>query len=202
MDISQDPTIVAHPSTNVPGSADGGGHNTDDTRRCANCNSVGHDLAICVGPPGFDGAIHGCPCCNTILHTFDICPRTTTMNSDLIYHFLVLLRGRRAPISTRRGYLQMAVERAPSGFYPWTRAFATLVEPDIFQTYDYSRDDPRALPVDPATRNRSAIVRNRRYVLELPVTDDQLNYLCGVYFEGGDSMDSSSSSSSSSLFLP
>ncbi|XXH03234.1 hypothetical protein Hte_009632 [Hypoxylon texense] len=157
---------------------------THDSRCCANCGRVGHDLSICVGPPASDGAIHGCPSCNTTAHSFDACPRARSMNADLAYCSLVLLRGRRPPISTRLDYLQMAAERHPSEFYPWTRAYSKGVNPSTAASFDYSRDDPRDLPPDPATSSQAAIRQNLDYVLERPFTAHQLQYLSTVYGDG------------------
>ncbi|KAI0851680.1 hypothetical protein F5Y00DRAFT_215105 [Daldinia vernicosa] len=151
-----------------------------DLRRCGNCDRVGHDLSICVGPPGFDGALHGCPCCNTTAHLFDNCPRASLMDDNLKYHYLVLLRGRRAPISTRQDYLGMAASRGPSEFYPWTRAYARGVSPSVFTSHDYVGNDPRALPADPATANKAALLRTLDRILELPVTAQQLEYFINV----------------------
>ncbi|KAI0851674.1 hypothetical protein F5Y00DRAFT_259162 [Daldinia vernicosa] len=125
--------------------------------RCANCNRVGHDLSICVGPPGLDGTIHGCPHCNTTAHRFDDCIRLRWINEDLVYYYLVMLRGRRPPISTEEDYLGMILARPPSEFYPWTREFSTGVSGSSYQRYDYSSDDPSTLPEDPATANQRAV---------------------------------------------
>ncbi|KAI1413001.1 hypothetical protein F5Y13DRAFT_199479 [Hypoxylon sp. FL1857] len=147
----------------------------DDMRRCANCGRVGHDLSICVGPPGPDGAIHGCPCCNTTAHSFDACLRASHMSVDRRYHYLVLLRVRRPPISTEQNYLQMVMDGEPCEFYPWMRAFARGVDTLVFVNYNYSRDDPRTLPVNPATWNRAAVAQNRYSILGIPVTRRQLD---------------------------
>ncbi|KAF3059408.1 hypothetical protein GL218_04932 [Daldinia childiae] len=152
-----------------------------DMRRCGNCDRIGHDLSICVGPPGLDGALHGCPCCNTTAHTFDDCPRASLMSDNLKYYYLVLLRGRRAPISTRQDYLGMAASRERSEFYPWTRAYARNVPPSTFDSHDYSRNDPRALPTDPAMASKAALLETRRRILEIPVTAHQLEYLNSLY---------------------
>lgn len=157
-----------------------------DSRCCANCDRVGHDLSICVGPPASDGAIHGCPCCNTTVHLFDSCPRTRIINADLVYCCLVLLRGRRPPISTKQDYLQMAVDRPPSEFYPCTRTYSRAVDPSTAPNFDYSPDNPRDLPSDPATSSQAAIWQSLDYAVKRPFTASQPQYLSSVYRDGID----------------
>ncbi|KAI1138009.1 hypothetical protein F5Y05DRAFT_413324 [Hypoxylon sp. FL0543] len=60
-------------------------------------------------------------------------------------------------------------------------SFARGVDLHVFANYDYSRDDARTLPADPATLNRDMIVQNRSAILEIPVTRDQLDYLLRMY---------------------
>lgn len=91
----------------------------------------------------------------------------------------------------------MAASRAPSEFYPWTRAYARDIPPSIiFASHDYSRNDPRVLPLDPVTADRAVIRRTRCYALKLPVTMRQLEYLNSVYSYNTSLPDDSSSSSS------
>ncbi|KAI1770587.1 hypothetical protein F4818DRAFT_432010 [Hypoxylon cercidicola] len=167
-----------------------------DTTRCANCGRIGHGLSICVGPPASDGAIHGCPCCNTLVHSFDACPRERFMNPDQVYFFLVLSRGNRPPISTEQRYLQMATERNAIQSYPWTRAYSRCFDYSAVANFDYSSNDPGALPSDPATCSQDSILRNIHSIFERPLTAGQFAYLTRVYGGGVPNGPYSSSSSS------
>ncbi|KAK3391318.1 hypothetical protein B0T20DRAFT_456549 [Sordaria brevicollis] len=78
---------------------------------CGNraCQTVGHELVDCFGPPTALGDIVGCPFCNTEAHILDCCPQLPYVTKDTLFDMLVTRRANLPVIRTSISILSLAV---------------------------------------------------------------------------------------------
>ncbi|KAL3424539.1 hypothetical protein PVAG01_03820 [Phlyctema vagabunda] len=90
---------------------------------CGNCQHHGHVLKECRGPVDIDGAIAGCPKCNTRAHYFDDCPKADM--SERMY-FQVWTRLDKAPIASGRDWtrLYLLLDASSPATWPWTLQYS------------------------------------------------------------------------------
>lgn len=115
---------------------------------CANCNKPGHSLAICVGPVELEGDITGCPVCNTKEHNFDDC-RVPYPPGKTMFDILVGDRGNRPQLRTNANIMALSASKGKRASYPWTKKFSVSQPNHVWNMFDYTRNDPNDLRIDP-----------------------------------------------------